>query len=97
MPVFLCTTLLSSALVKGGIVAVNILVIGALLNATQAICKSLIMHDLALAQKLNGIAHIGVIGQTQNVIIGHAGLLLCCYHIFATFFHRLKIEISLIL
>ena len=67
---------LSSPLVKGGIVAVDILVIGTLLNAAQAIGKALVVDDLALTQKLDGIAHVGVIRQTQNVVVGHARLLL---------------------
>ena len=34
------------------------------------------MHNLALAQELDGVAHIGIIRKAQNVVIRYAGLLL---------------------
>ncbi len=46
------------------------------------------MHDLALAQELDGLAHIRVIAQAQDVVVGHARLLLrsqilvqVCHHV----------------
>ena len=50
--------------------------IGTLLDTTQAIGEALVVNDLALAQELDGIAHVGVVRQTQNVVVGHARLLL---------------------
>ncbi len=67
---------LSSPLVKGGVVAVDVFVIGPLLDTTQAISKSLIVNDLTLPQEFDRIAHIRVIRQPQNVVVGHASLLL---------------------
>lgn len=40
--------------------------------------ESLEMHKLPLAQEANGIPHIVVIRQPQDVVIGGACLLLCC-------------------
>ena len=34
------------------------------------------MHNLALAQELDGVAHIGIIRKAQDVVIRYAGLLL---------------------
>jgi len=75
-PLLLCH--LFSALIKRGVVAVDVLVIGPLLDLAQAISKALIMDDLALTQEFDGIAHVRVIRQAQNVVVGHARLLLCC-------------------
>ena len=33
------------------------------------------MHNLALTQELDGVAHIGVIRKAQDVVIRYAGLL----------------------
>ncbi len=34
------------------------------------------MHDLALAEELDGIVDVGIVRQTQNVVVGHPCLLL---------------------
>ena len=47
--------------------------------------EALIVHDLALAEIFDGIAYVGIIRQTQNVVIGHARLLLWCYLVCAIF------------
>ncbi len=43
------------------------------------------MHDLPLPQELDGIPHIGVVTEAEDVVVGHAGLLLCCNCISTTF------------
>ena len=48
-----------------------------ILSDSYAIAKSLIMYDLTLAQELDRIAHVGIVAQPQNVVVGHASLLLC--------------------
>ena len=92
-----CQNSLPSSLVKRGVVAIDVLVIGTFLHFSQALAKALIVDDLALAQKLNGIAHVRIVAKAQNVVVGHARLLLCCYHVFATFCGLQKIEFPLIL
>ena len=64
-------------LVKGGVISVEILGIQVILRDTKGITEALVMHDLALTQKLDGLTNIRVIGHTQNVVVGHARLLLC--------------------
>ena len=36
------------------------------------------MHNLALAQELDGVAHIGIIRKAQDVVIRDPRLLFCC-------------------
>ena len=67
-----------------------------LLRAGKGIGEALIMHDLAFAQELNGIAHVGIIHESQNVIIRGARLLLCYYHVFATKLSLAKVRKILI-
>ena len=55
-----------------------------ILRDAQGIGEALIMHDLTLTQKLDGVAYIGIIRQAQNIIIGGSCLLFCYYHVFAT-------------
>ena len=42
------------------------------------------MHKLALTQILDRLTHVGIVYHTQNIVVGHARLLLCYYHVFAT-------------
>ena len=50
-----------------------------LLSPSEGIAESLIMNDLTLAQILDGIAHIGIVNETKDVVVGYASLLFCCY------------------
>lgn len=43
--------------------------------------EALEMDDFPLPQEADHIAHVGVVGQTEDVIIGEAGFLLC-RHVF---------------
>ena len=43
---------------------------------TEGIAKSLKMRDLPLAQEFDGVADVGVVYETENIIIGYARLLL---------------------
>ena len=54
------------------------------------------MNDLALAQILDRIAHIGVVTQPQDIIVGYTSLLLCYYHVFATKLSLAKVRKILI-
>ena len=67
------------------------------LRNAEGIAKALVMHDLALTEIFDGIAHVGIIRQTQNIVIGHARLLLCYYHVFATKSWCVKVRKILIL
>ena len=56
-----------------------------LLRDAEGFAEALIMHDLTLTQIFNGITHVGIVTQTQNVVVGDASLLLWCYLVCATF------------
>lgn len=38
--------------------------------------EALEMDDFPLSQKLDRVPHIGIVSEAQNVVVGHAGLLL---------------------
>lgn len=44
----------------------------------NAFAEALIMHNFSLPQELYGVAHVGVVAQQKNIVIGNARLLLCC-------------------
>ena len=64
------------ALIELRVPAVKVLCIHIILCDTERLAEALVMHDLALAQEFDGVAHVGIIGQAQDVVIGHARLLL---------------------
>lgn len=45
------------------------------------VAEALEVHDLALPQELERLAHVGVVDQAQQVVVGCAGLLLWYYHV----------------
>ena len=53
-------------------------------NMLNAFAEALIMHNFSLPQELYGVAHVGVVAQQKNIVIGNARLLLCCNHIRTT-------------
>ena len=67
---------LSRLLIERGVKRVEILGIKLLGDHAKPFAEALIVDDLALAQECDGIAHIGIIHQAENVVIGCAGLLL---------------------
>ena len=68
---------------KGRVIRVEITAIGVILRASERIAEALIVNDLALAQELQRIAHVGIVNQTNQVVIGDTRLLLCCYPVSA--------------
>ena len=62
--------------VKGGIEGVKIFAVEIILCDAQRVAEALEVHQLALAQEFDGVAHVGVVDQAQDVVVGHAGLLL---------------------
>ena len=45
-----------------------------ILGNAQGIGKSLIVHDLPLAQIFDGIDHVGIVAQAEDVVVGHPRL-----------------------
>ena len=63
-------------LVERGVKRVEVFGIESVSRDAQTLAEALVMHNLALAQELDGVAHIGIIRKAQNVVIRYAGLLL---------------------
>ncbi len=85
------------ALVEGGIDGVEIAGVHVLLRNAECITETLIVHKLALAQVAQRIADIGIVAQTDQVVVGDTRLLLCYYHVFATKLSLIKVRKILIL
>jgi len=62
--------------VKRRVECVEILAVEFILNDSHGVAKSLEMHDLALAEESEGIGDVGIIRETDEVVVGHASLLL---------------------
>ena len=63
--------------VKTRIHRIKILRIHAVLRKTEGVAKSLIMHQLAFAEEFEGLADVGVVYHTEQVVVCDASLLLC--------------------
>ena len=88
-------TFLPTALVKGRVAGIEILGVQIILSYAHSVGKPLKMHDLPLSKELDRITNVGIVNKSQNVVIGRASLLLCYYHVFATFFGVSKTRNSL--
>ena len=67
-----------AALVKFRVEGVEVFAVKSVGGNAQGITESLVMHDLSFAEILDGIAHVGVVDQAQNVVVGDPRLLLSC-------------------
>ena len=54
------------------------------------ITEALVVDYFAFAEEFYGIAHIGVVNQTKDIVIGCASLLLCCNGKSATFANKIN-------
>ena len=43
------------------------------------------MHKLTLAEEFEGFADVGVVNESEQIVVGYAGFLLCCNFKSATF------------
>ena len=66
--------------VKTGIKRIEIPAVQCILHTLQRLSEALEVHDLALAQEADGRDHVRVVHEAQDVVVGGAGLLLCCNH-----------------
>lgn len=69
---------LSSLLVEARVYVVDVFLVQAVLGEAQAFAEALEVHDLTRTQELDDIADVRIIGKAENVVVGHARLLLCC-------------------
>ena len=74
----------SALSVKARVDCVEILGIHAVLRDAEGVAEALVVNNLALTKKFDGVADVGVVDKAQNVVVGDARLLLCYYHVFAT-------------
>ena len=77
-PDFLAIRIISTLrlFVKRGVECVEILAVELILNDSHSIAESLEMDYLALTEETERIGYIGIIRKTDEVIVGHASLLL---------------------
>ena len=71
--------------VEGGVGEVDVFGVHFLLAQAQAFAEALEVNDLPLPQKADDVVHVRVVGQAEDVVIGQAGLLLCCAFVRTTF------------
>ena len=69
--------LLSFLFIKRRVDCVEVLAVEVILSDSQGVSKALIVHDFALAQIAQRVTHVGVVAQADEVVVGHARLLLC--------------------
>ena len=70
--VFACSALFKpfdAACIKRRIICIIVFGIEVFLYIAQSFTEALEMHDFTFAQKLNGISHIGIVNQTQQIVI----------------------------
>ena len=70
--------------INGGIHKIDILLVELFAQQLDRLAEALEMHDLALTEEADDVVHIRVVGKPQDVVVGQAGLLLCCNHIRTT-------------
>ena len=63
-------------LVKARVDIIHILLIQPILSKPQPLAETLEVHDLARTQELDDVVDVGIVGKAQDVIVGHARLLL---------------------
>ena len=64
---------------------VDIFLIHLGLGQFEGLAEALEVDDLPLPQEADHVVHIRVITETQDIVIGEAGFLLCCNGVRATF------------
>lgn len=58
--------------------AIEVLRIHVVLCDPQCFTEPLVMHQFPFPEKMERFAHIPVVDQPQQVVVGHTSLLLCC-------------------
>ena len=68
-----------------GVHIIDVFLVKTLAQQFNCFSKTLEMDDLAFPQEADGIVHIRVVGNAEDIVIRHARLLLCCNCENATF------------
>lgn len=64
--------------IEGRIHEVDILLVQFFTQQLHGFAEALEVNDLPFPQEFNDIINVRIIGQTQDIVIGDAGFLLCC-------------------
>ena len=86
-----------AAEIEARIEGVEVFAVKIVLRDAYGVAKALIVNYLTLAEILYRLLDIGVVNKTQDIVVGHASLLLCYYHVFATKLSLAKVRKILIL
>ena len=71
--------------IERGVHVIDVFLIQSPSQQLDGFAEALEMDDLPLAQETDGVVHIRVVGNAENIVIRHPGLLLCCNCENATF------------
>ena len=74
-----------SSLVKGRVEGVEVFGIQLVGEDAETLAKALKMNDFPFPQEFDGIAHIRIIREAEDVVIGHPSFLLWCDAVRTTF------------
>ena len=64
--------------VEGGVHIVDVFLVHLLTGQLQALAEALEMHHFPGPQELDDVVDVRIIAEPQDVVVGGAGLLLCC-------------------
>lgn len=67
-----------SALVESGVVGVEVLRVQIVLYDAKRVAETLEVRDFPCAQEAYRVAHVRVVGEAEDVVVGQTRLLLCC-------------------
>ena len=56
---------------------VEVAAVQSVLQYAQTFAESLVMNKLAFAQEFDRVAHVGIVREAENVIVGQTRFLLC--------------------
>ena len=72
-------------LVEAGVDIVDVFFVQPVLDQPQSFAEALEVDDFPGTQEFNDVVDIRIVGEPQNIVVGDAGLLLCCDRVRTTF------------
>ena len=76
--------------VERRVAGVEVLAVEAVLCDSERITEALEVHYLTLTQKFDRVTHIGIVYESEDVVVGDTCLLLCCNGKSATFANKIN-------
>lgn len=71
--------------VEGRIPAVEVFLVHFVLGDAESITEALVVDDFPLPQEADGVAHVGIVDQAQQIVVCDTRFLLWCNHIRTNF------------